>query len=69
MPTFLKIVSYIFPSTYSMNYVRMFILGDVSIRYAINPTIELILFSIICFFVSYIVESKTKKIFHLKETK
>jgi ABC-2 type transport system permease protein len=66
MPIFLKAVSYFFPSTYSMNYVRMFILGDVSIKYALKPTINLILFAVACFWISYLIESKTQKIFTLK---
>ncbi|MDR1942538.1 MAG: ABC transporter permease [Endomicrobium sp.] len=66
MPVFLKIVSYFFPSTYSMNYVRMFILGDISIKYAIKPTINLILFAAVCFWISYLIESKTQRIFTLK---
>jgi ABC-2 type transport system permease protein len=66
MPIHLKIISYFFPSPYSMNYIRMFILGDVSIKYALRPTIDLMLFAELCFLASYIIESKTQRIFALK---
>ncbi|MDR1244030.1 MAG: ABC transporter permease [Endomicrobium sp.] len=66
LPSYLKFISYIFPSTYSMNYIRMFILGDVNIEYARNSIVALIAFSFVCFFVTYFIEIKTKRVFALK---
>ncbi|MDR1417648.1 MAG: ABC transporter permease [Endomicrobium sp.] len=67
LPNYLKIISYISPSTYSMNYIRLFILGDVKIWYAKEPIIALVLFSVICFFITYLIEMKTKKVFPLRK--
>ena len=67
LPKYLKFISYIFPSTYSMNYIRMFILGDVKIGYARNSIIALIIFSFVCFFVTYFIEIKTKRVFALNK--
>ena len=65
LPNYLKVISYIFPSTYSMNYIRMFILGDVKIEYAKAPIIALLVFSVVCFFITYLTEIKTRKVFAL----
>ncbi|MDR3124346.1 MAG: ABC transporter permease [Endomicrobium sp.] len=67
LPSYLEFTSYIFPSTYSMNYIRMFILGDVKIEYARNSIVALIVFSFVCFFITYLVEIKTKKVFALHQ--
>ncbi|MDR0723969.1 MAG: ABC transporter permease [Endomicrobium sp.] len=67
LPNYLKVISYIFPSTCSMNYIRMFILGDVKIEYAKGHIIALIVFSFICFFITYLIEIKTRKVFALRK--
>jgi ABC-2 type transport system permease protein len=65
LPLPLRIASYIFPSTYSMNSIRMFILGDVPVRYAVNSVVTLLVFAGICFCISYFIETKIKKILSL----
>jgi ABC-2 type transport system permease protein len=67
LPNYLKVISYIFPSTYSMNYIRMFILGDVKIEYAKESIIALVSFSLVCFFITYLAEIKTRKVFALRK--
>jgi ABC-2 type transport system permease protein len=59
LPLFLKIVSYFIPSTYAVNYTRLFTLGDVSAKYAILPALELLSFAAACFFLAKFIERKT----------
>ncbi|MDR2191866.1 MAG: ABC transporter permease [Endomicrobium sp.] len=61
LPLFLKIVSYFIPSTYSANYIRLFTLGDISAKYAILPTLELLLFAASCFFAAMFIEKAAAK--------
>lgn len=61
LPLALKIVSFLFPSTYALTSLRLFILGDMSIHYAVMPSLILIIFALICFIFSYYIERKRKK--------
>ena len=54
LPHFLKLISYLFPSTYAINPLRMFILGELSLQYALIPAASLMIFSAACFAVSFI---------------
>ncbi|MDR1695770.1 MAG: ABC transporter permease [Endomicrobium sp.] len=67
-PPVLKIVSYLFPSTYAATYIRLFTLGDVPLSYAVMPAAGLIVFSAVCYVLARIVEDKTRKIFKSDET-
>ncbi|MCL1973103.1 MAG: ABC transporter permease [Endomicrobia bacterium] len=57
----LKTVSYLFPSTYSLNELRLFILGDIPVKYAIMPSISLIIFAAVFFVFSYFIYKKSLK--------
>jgi ABC-2 type transport system permease protein len=59
LPLFLKIVSYFIPSTYATNYIRLFTLGEIPVKYALLPTLELLLFAAVCFFAARIVERQS----------
>lgn len=63
LPFILKAVSYLFPSTYALNEIRLFILGDVAAKYAVIPSICLIIFAAVCFLISFIMaKQKMKKV-------
>lgn len=68
LPWILKAVSFLFPSTYAFNGVRLYILGDIPVKYAVTPSILLIVFASLCFFFSYLIEHKTCKLFRSCET-
>ena len=50
---FLKPLSYLSPATYAFTQIRLLILGDIPLKYAVIPSLELIVFGIICFLLSY----------------
>lgn len=66
LPKILKAVSYFFPSTYALTEIRLFILGDISIKYAVMPSVLLIIFAAACYFISFFM---SKKIFNIKQPK
>jgi ABC-2 type transport system permease protein len=61
LPKILKVVSYLFPSTYALNEIRLFILGDIAPGYAVVPSIRLIIFASACFFISFLISNKNFK--------
>jgi ABC-2 type transport system permease protein len=61
LPQALKFISYLFPSTYALNEIRLFILGNVSASYAAAPSISLLVFSALCFIVSYFAAARKFK--------
>jgi ABC-2 type transport system permease protein len=49
----LRVVSFIFPSTYALNFARLFILGEnIPVKHAVFPALELLIFAAICFFIA-----------------
>ncbi|MDR1196604.1 MAG: ABC transporter permease [Endomicrobium sp.] len=58
LPKILKVVSYLFPSTYALNEIRLFILGDIALKYVAIPSVCLITFAAACFFLSFLVSNK-----------
>jgi ABC-2 type transport system permease protein len=61
LPAVLKVASYLFPSTYALNEIRLFILGDISAKYAVVPSISLLIFALLCFALSFLLYKKSAK--------
>lgn len=49
LPIYLHIATYLFPSTYFVNIFRIFVLDDISLKFAIVPMTHIVLFAIFCF--------------------
>lgn len=65
LPNYLHVITYIFPSTYFVNTFRFFVLDDISLKFAIIPTMQVLIFMAICFFINvfllYIKKKQTAK--------
>lgn len=58
LPGILKAVSCFLPSTYALSELRLFILGDISVKYALIPAAELLAFAALCFLLSFFLSGK-----------
>ena len=62
LPEYLKISTYLFPSTYFINTFRFYALNDIPLHYATNSIIHLFIFFSICFLINFIIfKIKIKK--------
>ncbi len=63
LPAYLKVSTYIFPSTYFINTFRFYSLNDIPISYALKSITELVIFFFICLITNTVVmKFKAKKI-------
>lgn len=60
LPGILKVVSFLFPSTYAFNSIRLYILGYTPVKYALPYSVLLIIFAVLCYCFSYIIELKIR---------
>ena len=58
LPWILKAVSFLFPSTYAFNGIRLCILGNIPVKHVFLPSAAMLIFAGLCFFFSYIIEYK-----------
>jgi ABC-2 type transport system permease protein len=54
LPTVLKVLSYILPSTYVLTEIRLFVLGSISAKYALIPSATLLVFACACYILSFL---------------
>jgi len=58
LPPVMKVISYLFPSTYALTQLRLFILGDIPAAYSLIPSAQLALFAAACFALPYLIRHR-----------
>ena len=61
LPDYLKISTFLFPSTYFINLFRYYSLGDIPLSYSVTSLVHLFIFFIICFIINLLVLNHRKK--------
>lgn len=61
LPEYLKISTYLFPSTYFINTFRFYTLDDIPLHYATNSILHLFIFLFVCLVINFVIFKFRKK--------